>query len=170
MPGLIHLYTGDGKGKTTAAVGLVIRAIGNALKVLFVQFIKEELSGEIAILQKFHELVDIYICSTGFIYNEPNQEQRERMKNCLEGLKETIKKVKYDIIVFDELAVALGFNLISKEQTEEMLSMTDKDTEIIITGRNAPKWLVERADLVTEMKCIKHYFDRGIKARRGIEF
>lgn len=170
MNGLIHVYTGDGKGKTTAAVGSTIRAIGNGFKVLFVQFIKENLSGEISILQKFPELIDIYRCSTGFIYKEPKEYQKEKIKICLEELKIKIKNGKYDMIVLDELAVAISLSLISKDETEEFLSLIDKNTEIIITGRGAPQWLIDKADLVTEMRNVKHYFEKGISAQRGIEY
>lgn len=170
MSGLMHIYTGEGKGKTTTAVGLIIRAIGNGFRVLFVQFIKESFSGEISILQKFPELIDIYRCDTGFIYEKTKQNQKEKIKNCLEELRIKIKNSKYDMIVFDELAVAISLGLISKDDTEEFLSIINKNTEIIITGRGAPQWLIDRADLVTEMKNIKHYYDKGILARRGIEY
>lgn len=170
MTGLIHIYTGEGKGKTTAAVGLTIRAIGNGLKVLFVQFIKEKFSGEISILSKFPELIEIYKCGTGFVYEEKKINQREKIKICIEELKIKIKTKKYDMIVFDELAVAINLGLISKDEAENFLSLVNKDTEIIITGRGAPQWLIDKADLVTEMKNIKHYFEKGISARKGIEY
>lgn len=170
MRGLMHLYTGDGKGKTTAAVGLTIRAIGNGLRVFFIQFIKEEFSGEIVILNNYPTLVDVYRCSTGFVYNEGKALQREKVKRCLEELKLKIKEETYDMIVFDELAIAISLGLISRDETEELLSLINKDTEIIITGRNAPQWLIDRADLVTEMRNIKHYFEKGVSARRGIEY
>lgn len=170
MKGLMHLYTGDGKGKTTAAVGLTIRAIGNGLRVLFIQFIKGEFSGEIVILNNYPKLVDVYRCSTGFVYNECKAFQREKIKKCLEELKLKIKNNTYDIIVLDELAIAISLGLMSRDETEELLSLISKDTEIVITGRQAPQWLIDRADLVTEMKNIKHYFEKGITARRGIEY
>lgn len=170
MSGLIHLYTGDGKGKTTAAVGLTIRAIGNDLKVLFVQFIKEDFTGEISVLKKFPESVDIIRCSTGFIYGEPKKHQLQEIDRCLREIKGKIRDGRYNVIVFDELAVAISLNLISRQETEEILAMIGDKAEIIITGRDAPQWLIERADLVTEMRKIKHYFDRGISARKGIEY
>lgn len=170
MCGLIHLYTGDGKGKTTAAVGLTIRAVGNNLKVLFVQFIKGNFTGELSVLKKFPELIDIIRCSTGFIYGKPKPHQREEIKRCLKEIKVKIRDCKYDVVVFDEMAIAISLDLISKEETEEILALIGDSAEIIITGRGAPQWLIERADLVTEMRKIKHYFDRGILARKGIEY
>lgn len=166
---MIHIYTGDGKGKTTAAVGLAIRAIGNGFRVLFVQFIKGAPTGELEIFQKFPELIDIYRCSTGFVYEKPEQSQIERVTECVKEIEKKLEKNKYDIVIFDELCVALSIGLVNRQDVERLIYLSEK-TEIIITGRNAPDWLIERADLVTEMKKIKHYFDRGIKARRGIEY
>lgn len=166
---MIHVYTGDGKGKTTAAVGLAIRAIGNGLRVLFVQFIKGAHTGEIEIFQKFPELIEIYRCSTGFVYKTPQQYQMENVRECVKEIEKKLEKNNYDIVIFDELCVALSIGLISREDAERLIQLSKK-AEIIITGRNAPDWLIEQADLVTEMKKIKHYFDRGIKARRGIEY
>lgn len=166
---MIHVYTGDGKGKTTAAIGLTIRAIGNGFRVLFVQFIKEAYAGEIEIFRKFPELIEIYMCSTGFVYEKPKQFQIEIVRECVKEIEEKLKKDRYDIVVFDELCVALSSGLLSREDAKRLIHFSDK-TELIITGRNAPDWLIEQADLVTEMKKIKHYFDRGIKARKGIEY
>lgn len=167
---MIHIYTGDGKGKTTAAVGLTIRAIGNGLKVLFVQFIKDAPSGEIKILEKFPDFVTLYRCSTGFIYGKPETSQIDRVKKCLVELERKIKEGNYKVIVLDEFAVSLSLGLISREDGERLILASEEDMEIVITGRDAPDWLIERADLVTEMHCIKHYFNRGIRARKGIEY
>lgn len=166
---MIHVYTGDGKGKTTAAVGAAVRAIGNGLKVLFVQFIKGAHTGELEIFQKFPDLIRIYRCSTGFIYGKPEPSQLEVAMDCIKEIENLIKNEHYDLIVFDELIIALNLGLISKEQTQNLIDLAS-DSELIITGRNAPDWLIEKSDLVTEMKKIKHYFDRGINARRGIEY
>jgi len=168
--GFVHIYTGDGKGKTTAAVGLAIRAIGQGLKVLFIQFIKSSPTGELEILKKFNENIDIYRCSTGFIYEHPNENQKQIMKKCVSEIKEKILKNKYDLIVLDEFCNAINLGLISKKDAEELFQLKPFNAEFIITGRDAPEWLIEKADLVTEMKKIKHYFDKGIKARKGIEF
>lgn len=170
MKGFIHIYTGNGKGKTTAAVGLTVRAMGNGLKVLFVQFMKGAPTGELEILEKFPDLVDIYRCSTGFIYDRAADSQIETVKRCLKDIEEKIKKNHYDIIVFDELSVAINTGLLSRSDAERLLQLKPEKAELIITGRGAPHWLIEKADLVTEMKKLKHYFDRGIKARKGIEY
>lgn len=167
---MIHVYTGEGKGKTTAAVGLTVRAVGNGLKVLFVQFIKGAHTGELEIFQKFPEFIDVYRCSTGFVYGAPEPSQLEFVKQCLKDIEKLIKTKHYDMIVFDELSVAVNVGLVSKEEAQKLIELTTADTELIITGRGAPQWLIERADLVTEMKKLKHYFDRGISARRGIEY
>lgn len=170
MKGFIHVYTGDGKGKTTAAIGLTVRAIGNGLKVLFVQFMKDAHTGELKILEKFPELVDIYCCSTGFIYDRPDKSQIEIVEKCLKDIEEKLKKNDYDMIVFDELSVAINTGVLSRSDAERLIQLKSENTEVIITGRGAPQWLIEKADLVTEMKKLKHYFDRGIKARKGIEY
>ncbi|MCX7724230.1 MAG: cob(I)yrinic acid a,c-diamide adenosyltransferase [Thermodesulfovibrio sp.] len=166
---MIHVYTGDGKGKTTAAVGLTVRAVGNGLRVLFVQFIKGSYTGEIEIFEKFPDLIDIYRCSTGFVHEGPQEYQIEFVNKCIKEIEEKLKKQRYDMVVFDELSIALSTGLISREDTERLIQLLD-NAEVIITGRNAPEWLIEKADLVTEMKKIKHYFDKGIRARRGIEY
>lgn len=168
--GFIQVYTGDGKGKTTAAVGLTIRAIGNGLKVFFVQFIKSTHSGEIEILNKFSDYVDIYRCPTGFIYEIPDEKQIEKVKECLKEIKNKITTKKYDLIVLDEMTVAINTCLISRMDAETIINMKPPQTELVITGRDAPEWICEKADLVTEMKKIKHYFDKGVKARKGIEY
>lgn len=167
---MIHVYTGDGKGKTTAAVGLSVRAIGNGFRVLFVQFIKDAPSGEIKILEKFQDFVTLYSCRAGFIYGKPETAQVDSVRKCLIEVERKIREGNYNIIVLDELAISLSLGLVSKEDVERLILACGEDKEIVITGRNAPDWLIERADLVTEMKCIKHYFNRGIKARRGIEY
>lgn len=170
MKGFIHVYTGDGKGKTTAAIGLTVRAIGNGLKVLFVQFIKDTYTGEFKILEKFPELIDIYRCSTGFIYEIPDKSQIETVAKCLKDIEEKLKKTTYDMIVFDELSVAITTGVLSRHDVERLIQLKPERAELIITGRGAPQWLIEKADLVTEMKKLKHYFDRGIHARKGIEY
>ncbi|WP_353683969.1 cob(I)yrinic acid a,c-diamide adenosyltransferase [Thermodesulfovibrio sp. 3907-1M] len=166
---MIQVYTGDGKGKTTAAVGATIRAVGNGLKVLFVQFIKGAHTGEIEVFQKFPDLIKVYRCSTGFVYGKPLPSQISVVVECIKEIETLTKKEHYDLIVLDELTVALNTGLISKEQVQNLIALA-QDAELIITGRNAPDWLIEKADLVTEMKKIKHYFERGINARRGIEY
>jgi len=170
MPGFIHVYTGEGKGKTTSAIGLTVRAIGSGLKVLFVQFIKSASTGELEILKKFPELVEIYRCSTGFIQGSPDETQIQLVKLAIKDIEEKLKTKHYDMIIFDELSVAIKKGLISQQSVERLINLTPENTELIITGRDAPDWLIDKADLVTEMKNVKHYFDRGIHARKGIEY
>lgn len=118
--GFIHIYTGDGKGKTTAAVGITVRAVGNGLKVLFIQFIKATPTGEIEILKKFPEMIDIYRCSTSFIYGKPDKNQKGTIKSCIAEIKEKILKNKYDLIVLDEFCNAINLGLISKKEAEKV--------------------------------------------------
>ncbi len=131
--GFIHIYTGDGKGKTTAAVGITVRAVGNGLKVLFIQFIKAPPTGEIEILKKFPEMIDIYIdiyrCSTSFIYGKPDKNQKGTIKSCIAEIKEKILKNKYDLIVRDEFCNAINLGLISKKETEKVSKILKEYTE-----------------------------------------
>lgn len=170
MKGLIQVYTGDGKGKTTAAVGATIRAIGRGFNVLFVQFMKEEESGELKILSNFPQFIRLIRCPTGFVYDKPQNYQIEAVKRCLEEIKKLIRDNNYDMVVLDEFNVAVKVGLISEIEARQIIDLKPDSTELIITGRDAPEWLLEKADLVTEMKNIKHYYDKGIKARRGIEY
>lgn len=170
MKGLIQVYTGDGKGKTTAAVGATIRAIGRGFNVLFVQFMKDEESGELKILSNFPQFIRLIRCPTGFVYDKPRNYQIEAVKRCLEEIKKLIRDNNYDMVVLDEFNVAVKVGLISEIEAKQIIDLKPDSTELIITGRDAPEWLLEKADLVTEMKNIKHYYDKGIKARRGIEY
>ncbi len=156
--GFIHLYTGEGKGKTSLAVGMVVRAIGSGFKVLFIQFMKSIPTGELEILKNFPDMIDIYRCSTGFVYEKPDDTQTKIMKECIQEIEQKILTNKYDVIVFDEFSVAISLGLISNEDAKKLLTLKPSNAELIITGRDAPEWLIEKSDLVTEMKNIKHYF------------
>lgn len=169
--GYIHIYTGNGKGKTTAAFGLALRAVGAGKKVYFAQFVKGRTYSEIEAVNKF--LPDITIKQYGlgcFIVNKPVQEDIDAAQHGLKEIKEIIKSDKYDLIVLDEANIALHYELFTTESIIKVLNSKPERTEIIITGRYAPQELIELADLVTEMKEIKHYYNNGIEARKGIEF
>lgn len=169
MVGFIQVYTGDGKGKTSAAVGLTIRAVGAGLKVAFFQFLKGGFSSEIKILKSFPS---IWYQNYGFseISVKVTPELREILKRGWEDFKRLLFSGEYNIIVLDELTYILNWGVIEKEEWIEVFKQKPREVEIVITGRDAPKELIEIADLVTEMKNIKHYYEKGVQARKGIEW
>ncbi len=169
--GLVQVYTGDGKGKTTAAIGLAVRALGNDFKVRVIQFFKSELSGEVAPIQKLGADVSIHNHQERPSWTM-NEEQEQKLKaDSIDGwniFKELIESGKYDLIILDEANHVLHRGYIAKEEVLDILDNA-KHTEVVFTGRNAPEWLITRADLVTEMKMHKHPFEQKIPARKGIE-
>ncbi len=171
MKGYVHIYTGNGKGKTTAALGLSVRALGAGKKVFFAQFIKGKTYSEIEFIKK--NIPDLIIKQYGlgcFIINEPKKEDIDAARKGLKEVETIIKSDEYDLIIMDEANIALYYKLFSVEDLIEVLKSKPTKTEIVITGRYAPAELMEFADLVTEMKEIKHYYSKGIEAREGIEF
>lgn len=171
MTGYIHIYTGNGKGKTTAALGLALRAVGAGKSVFIAQFVKGKHYSELNTIEKQLPSIDVkqYGLSC-FIDKAPTQEDIDAAQKGLEEVSEIIESGKYDIIILDEANIALYFKLFSLDQFMNVVSKRLKSTELIITGRYAPQELIEIADLVTEMKEIKHYYAKGIEAREGIEF
>ena len=163
---MIQIYTGDGKGKTTAAVGLTIRAVGAGKRVAFFQFMKGRKSHEIDVLESLGVVVDRE-WSDEFVIGEPTPQQKRMVQLQYHRAIKAVGGI-YDLVVLDEIVVAMGFGLVSQEQVLRLFDLAR--CELVLTGRGATKELIERADLVTEMKKIKHYFDRGVKAREGIEF
>ncbi len=169
--GYIQIYTGDGKGKTTAAIGLAIRAYGAGLKIFFAQFVKGQEYSEIKALKKFEDR--IFIRQYGrecFIYKKPTEEDIEIARNGWEQVKRAIFEEEYDVIILDELNIALYYELISVKDVIDVLKNKPVSKEVVITGRKMPNEFFEYADLITEMKEIKHYYQKGIQARKGIEF
>jgi cob(I)alamin adenosyltransferase len=173
MTGLIQVYTGDGKGKTTAAFGLAMRALGRGLKVTFMQFLKSGVSGEILLGQTLPELNIIRVnTSEKFTWTMNEEELQFMQKEIEQGFEQAIqiaRSGKCNILILDEMVHILNKGNISREAFETFLASKPEHLEIILTGRNAPEWLIERADLVSEMRCIKHPFQQGIAAREGIE-
>ena len=172
--GLVQVYTGDGKGKTTAAIGLACRARGHNLKVCYVSFHKDPERrgcGEYGVLRKLG--VDMF----GFAKKHPhfykNIDPGDVRKECLEGIK-FIKKIyrgkNYDVLILDEINVSLHDGFLKEEEVFDLLGKRPKNLELILTGRNATKRIVEKADLVSEIKKIKHPYDSGLKGRKGIEY
>lgn len=169
MVGFIQVYTGDGKGKTSAAVGLTIRAVGAGLKVAFFQFLKGGFSSEVKVLKA---LSSVWYQNYGFseIPVKVTSELKEILKKGWEDFKRLLFSREYNIIVLDELTYVLNWKVIDTEEWIRVLKQKPKEVELIITGRDAPKELIEIADLVTEMKNIKHYYEKGVQARKGIEW
>jgi cob(I)alamin adenosyltransferase len=184
--GLVQIYTGDGKGKTTAALGLGLRAAGHGMRVLMVQFMKTvryygELEGVKRLAPHF-EIVQKgkpcptpeaeYVESKGcFVDPEnPAPEDIAAARDAVAFCAEILRKAEYDIVILDEVLCAIQFRLITCDEVVELVRMKPPDMELILTGRGAPAELVELADLVTEMRSVKHPFDGGITAREGIEY
>ena len=169
--GYLQIYCGDGKGKTTASLGVALRILGAGGKVFYAQFIKgKKLSSEFKILNKFKDNCSHHSFGLGrFIKAEPLKEDVDIAKEGLSKCKEALASGDYDLIVMDELDGALGCNLFSIEEVLDVVNVRTPQTELIITGRNPHKKLLELADLVTEMRVIKHYFDQNVPARLGIE-
>ncbi len=163
---MIQIYTGDGKGKTTSAVGLTIRAVGAGKKVAFFQFMKGRKSHEVEVLERLGVLVDRE-WDGKFVVGEPTKEQRQMVQLQYHRVIKAIGGL-YDLVVLDEIIVAHHFKLLSEEQVLRIMELAR--CELVLTGQKATSKMIERADLVTEMKKIKHYFDQGVKAREGFEF
>ncbi|MCM8710057.1 cob(I)yrinic acid a,c-diamide adenosyltransferase [Clostridium sp. SYSU_GA19001] len=173
--GCVQIYTGNGKGKTTAAVGLAVRAAGNGLKVYMVQFLKSDFTGEVESAKKLEPNFKIFRFEKrrGFFWTLNEEEKKELKEEIQEAYRfcfKVLKERQCDILIMDEIMGALSNELVSKEQMLELIDVRPEDMELILTGRNVPEEILEKADLITEMKDIKHYFSEGIKAREGIEY
>jgi cob(I)alamin adenosyltransferase len=168
--GYIHIYTGDGKGKTTAALGLAIRAAGYGMKTYIGQFMKGQHYGELTSLRDHPCITIEQYGDVECVHREEiTQKHVDQAQRGLKRAREIIMSNQYDIIVLDEINVAVWFDLIATHEVLELLNHRPEHVEIILTGRRAPEALVEIADVVSEIKEIKHYFSRGITARTGIE-
>lgn len=168
---MLQIYTGKGKGKTTAAIGLALRALGAGKKVLFVQFLKAGKSSELKALQKFRNFHTQSFGRNVLLTRKNVSEKDEKL--AVQGLWFAAREMhsgKYDLVVLDEINVAVQFRLLSLEELLELIKRRPKKVELVLTGRYAPKKLLQKADLATEMKEVKHYFRKGQQARKGIEF
>ena len=170
--GIVQVYTGDGKGKTTAAFGLALRAIGRGLKVYVIQFIKGGFDyGELYIVKELPNLTLKAFGQGKFITQmPPSKKDVEIAKEAFKLAENVVKSGEYDIVILDEINVAMSLRLIKVEDVLELIKNKPKHVELILTGRYAPKEIIEKADLVTEMKEIKHPYTKGFPPRRGIEF
>ena len=168
--GYTQVYTGNGKGKTTAAIGLSIRAAGAGLKVFIAQFIKRGDYSEIKALKRFSDLITVEQFGLGrFTNGKPAPEDIKAAKKGLERVKLVLVSDEYDIIIMEEANVAVKFGLFGVQDLLKIIINKPYDKELVITGRGASPRIIENADLVTEMKPIKHYYKIGVRARVGIE-
>lgn len=167
--GLIQVYTGDGKGKTTAALGLAIRAAGHGMRVGFLQFLKSEPCGEHLFMSQYHAF-DIIQIGAGSGFTKSREQLSEEAQRTLAYAEEQMLNKGYDLLILDEILVAIHKGLITTQQVLDLLDKKPSSIELVLTGRYAPPEVVERADLVTEMHMIKHPFNQGIAARCGIEY
>jgi cob(I)alamin adenosyltransferase len=170
MKGYIHLYTGNGKGKTTAALGLALRAAGAGKMVFIAQFVKGMHYAELNSLKCFPEIALKQFGLDCFIENEPKKEDIQAARKGLDEVTVMILENQYDVIILDEVCIALFYHLFETEELISVLLKKPDYMEIVLTGRYAPPELFEIADLVTEMNEIKHYYTKGVLARKGIEF
>jgi cob(I)alamin adenosyltransferase len=170
MKGKVHVYTGDGKGKTTAALGLSIRAAGAGLRVFIAQFIKSDEYSEIKALKRFSDLITVEQFGLGgFIGGNPSSGDIEAAQKGAVRVKEIISADTYDMVVLDEANIAVKYKLISEQDLLDIIDAKSKNIELVITGRDAAAKIMDKADLVTQMKAVKHYFQNGVEARVGIE-
>ncbi|MGJ8454988.1 cob(I)yrinic acid a,c-diamide adenosyltransferase [Pseudothermotoga sp. U03pept] len=170
MIGYVQVYTGNGKGKTTAALGLTLRAVGSGLKVYIAQFMKGMDYGELHSLKLLPNVTIERFGKPSFIHGKPDEEDIRIAAEGLKRVKEILTTGEYDIVILDEANVACYLGLFSAEQLVEVVQSRTPSTEVIVTGRYAPEELLEIADLVTEMKEVKHYYQKGVLARKGIEY
>ena len=184
--GLVQIYTGDGKGKTTAALGLGLRAAGHGMNVLMIQFMKtvryygeleavKRLVPNFAIVQKGKPCTrpdaECFDCEACFVHPErPAPEDVSGARDALKYCADVLRKAEHDIVILDEVLCAIKFGLIACDEVVNLVKMKPPDMELILTGRGAPAELIDLADLVTEMRQIKHPFQRGVTARKGIEY
>ena len=167
--GYVQVYTGNGKGKTTAALGLVLRTVCAGNKAFIGQFMKGQDYSELKAVEFLPGLKIEQFGSVEFLDGIPTEKDIDDAEKGLSRMKEIVKSGEYDIIVFDEINTALFFKLLEVKEVIKVINLKNDNTEIILTGRYAPEEIIDCADLVTEMKEIKHYYNKGVKSRVGIE-
>lgn len=172
MSGLIHIYCGDGKGKTTSATGLAIRAAGAGKKVVFTQFLKDGSSSEIKILRELSDISVYTTCHCGFFESLTKKEKQKAQDNCIQLFKDAISSSKEDVnlLILDEIICAIEYKVIPEEILIEFLETKPHNLEVVLTGRNPSDKLLSMAHYITRMQKIKHPYDNNIVARLGIEF
>lgn len=167
--GFVHVYTGDGKGKTTAALGLALRAAGAGMRVYFAQFLKRGRYSEVRALESVKKVTLEQFGRPSFVRMPPTEEDRRAARWGLAAVAAALTGGRYDVVVADELCTAVAAKVVTLESVMKLLSLRPGRAELILTGRGAPARILRAADLVTEMRMRKHYFARGVKARKGIE-
>jgi len=170
--GIIVVFTGNGKGKTSAALGIALRASGHGMNTLVIQFIKENGgSGEQRVCPDINKAIDIYPLGMGFVLQGDDLRPHiSTAESAWAFLGETLRKKKYDIVILDELSVAVNLGLLSVERIKSFLAGKEKSLHVIITGRDAPEEIINLADVVTEMKEVKHIYQQGVTAIKGIDY
>jgi len=169
MKGYIQVYTGNGKGKTTASLGLALRAAGAGLKVYIAQFLKNGDYSEIKALSRFENITIEQFGMGKFVRGKPSEEDMAAGKAGYMKLSEILKENQYDVVIAEEGNVAVMCNILSEKEILSLMEMKPDNVELVITGRGATAAIIEKADLVTEMQEIKHYYQKGVTARVGIE-
>ena len=168
--GYTQIYTGNGKGKTTAAFGLALRASGHGKKIFIGQFVKGMKYGELESIKKFSDTITLKQFGRDcFIYNDPEPEDVKIAREGWDLVNTILSENSVDILILDEIGIAIHYKLISAAEVAAFIKRKPEEMELILTGRNMPEELFELADLVTEMREIKHYYSKGVPAREGIE-
>jgi cob(I)alamin adenosyltransferase len=166
----VHVYTGDGKGKTTAALGLALRGVGAGLKVFFAQFVKGMAYSEHRALERFADQLVVRQYGRGcFIQGQPAKEDLDAAARGLEEVQQVLTSGEYDLVVLDEANIATHLALVPVQALLDLMELRPEHVELVITGRRADVRVIQRADLVTEMREIRHYYTTGVEARTGIE-
>lgn len=170
--GFIQIYTGNGKGKTTAALGVAVRAAGAGLKTYIIQFMKDFPYSESNSLKQLSEWVTIEkVGKDDYVFRKepPPKEEIEKARLALESAREKMLSGNYDLVILDEICVAIYFGLFHVEDVLQFIDSKPENVELVLTGRYCPQILIDRADLVTEMQEVKHYYQKGILSRKGID-
>jgi len=172
LHGLVIIFSGEGKGKTSIALGMAFRALGNGLRTSMLQFVKQQETGEHRALARMSVPdMEILRLGTGFVLGgSPPAEAVAAAQHGLEIARKKITGGRFDIVILDEIFPALAAGLVTDRQVRDLVDLRPPHEHLVMTGRGAPAWAVERADLVTEMRCIRHPGDRGVEAQPGIEF
>lgn len=169
--GLIHVYTGNGKGKTTAAIGLGIRAVGEGLKVLMIQFMKGRRYSELDALEQIKDFTVVQFGRDEFVSKEkPAQIDIDLAYKGFAYAKDVLLKQSYDLVILDEINVALEYHLISLQDVLQLIKEKPESVELVLTGRYAPPELIQQADVVSEILEIKHPYHKGVLSRKGIDW
>lgn len=172
--GLIHVYHGNGKGKTTAAVGLSVRALGCGKRVIFSQFMKGQETGEIEALSHLPKVTILRSQKDFPFYSQMSDEQKQEIRDIhndiLEKLSEIVANKQADLIIMDEITYPYKWGLINRDRFLQLMEACRGNVELVLTGRNPDDVMLDKADYITEMKCLRHPYEKGIMAREGIEF